>query len=181
MTQDLSSIDSDLGKLKSEPSDSSDLFVLNAALDDIEDPVQSVLSNSSDFSVLVDATHQAELNNYREVSHVLDSNSSESSVSLDMPAPRTREGTVVGEKRKLSFHELSDLFNEDCALTTEKSLNRNDAKKKRETVGVLFATNCGIVSGVSTVGGQVQKPQMKPGTFDVHSAECPTIWEALLT
>ena len=106
----VSSIESELGKLKSEPSDSSDLYVLNAALDDLDDPIHSVLSNSSDFGVLVDATQQAEMNNYREVSNVLDSNSSESSVSLEMPAPRTREGTVVGEKRKLSFHELSDLL-----------------------------------------------------------------------
>ena len=53
--ESVSSIDSDLGKLKSEPSDSSDLFVLNAALDDLEDPDLSVsmLISECTYTVLI--------------------------------------------------------------------------------------------------------------------------------
>ena len=78
------------GGLVSEPSDSSDLLVLNAAVDACQKQEQSVLSNSSDFEIFVHATQEAELNNYRAVK-MIDSNSSFSSDS-SLPAPRPRVG-----------------------------------------------------------------------------------------
>ena len=69
-------------KLASEPSDSSDLAVLNAAMDLTEQPTQAgveepfVLSNSSDFDLLVSATCQAEMLNHRSTPRIHSSSSS---------------------------------------------------------------------------------------------------------
>ena len=85
--EDLSSVSSiesaeNSAKLASEPSDSSDLAVLNAAMDLTEQPTQagveepSVLSNSSDFDLLVSATCQAEMLNHRSPPRIHSSSSS---------------------------------------------------------------------------------------------------------
>ena len=182
--------------LKSEASDSSDLLVLNAALDDIQKPGQSALSNSSDFELLINATQEAELNNYREM-HQIESNTSDSSSSSFMPAPRPRVGTVVGRKRKHCISidsEVSDLcVDTECCELKEKSLNHEEKSFKEvgDSVGVLFATSRADLSdapsavcqdyNVPSAVCQDQQTQLNPGIkeptqvnscFNVKSGVC---------
>ena len=70
--------------LTSIPSDSSDLALLHAAVDNCE--TRGVLSNSSDYDLLVTATQTAELNNYQEKGNIINSSTSDSSSSSE-PAP----------------------------------------------------------------------------------------------
>ena len=94
--------------LTSIPSDCSELAALNAAVDRCETTGQ--LSNSSDFDVLVVATQDAELRNYREATQVIDSTSSDSVVSFDSNegAPQRSVVSVVpSEQRNLSCASTS--------------------------------------------------------------------------
>ena len=87
--------DASLG-LNSIPSDCSDLAALNAAIDKCETTGQ--LSNSSDFEVLVLATQNAELRNYRETSQVIDSTSSDSIASYEGAPQRSVVSVVPSEQ-----------------------------------------------------------------------------------
>ena len=156
----VSTIDSvgDKSLLKSEPSDSSDLVILNAALDDCPRPAQSVLSNSSDFEVLVNATQEAERRNYRETD-IIESTTSDSSSSVILPAPYSRLGTVVGSKRKLS-NSLDTEVNMLCSGTEVCELSdalRGPAVKKS------FKDNGGSVGVLSVARSDV---------LDVQSGVC---------
>ena len=78
--QNLSSVSS-VGsiRLNSEPSDSSDLALLNATIDATESRISipgDDLSNSSEFDLLVQATREAEMMNHRVAPHIIDSASS---------------------------------------------------------------------------------------------------------
>ena len=95
-------------ELTSIPSDSSDLALLHAAVDNCE--TRGVLSNSSDYDLLVTATQTAKLNNYREKGNIINSSTSDSSASSE-PAPPSRVGSVVGSKHKIDLSNELEVVN----------------------------------------------------------------------
>ena len=123
--------------LLSEKSDSSDLAVLNAAMDsNIHNP--SVLSNSSDFELLVNATCQAEMRNHREVPVIASSSSDCSSHS----SGSAEQMPVVSKKRKgeslstpSKAQKTQPNLDELCTALEQKSISAV-AKKSLNKVNV---------------------------------------------
>ena len=149
--------------LQSVPSDSSDLVALNGAIDASAKLDTGVLSNSSDFEVLINATCEAEMNNHRESKLIKSSSSDSSSSSISFPRivlAQKRKGDAISSPAKVLKNDSS--VESLCSALEEKSLIENEEKSFNSQVKnssfSSLAPNAKFASLVSTQ----RRPDLKP-------------------